>query len=99
MIEVLRQSTPSEGQRLADVFLKPIFATYERLIGQGVEQGIFRSIDPQMFFFSLIGSADRFFAARAFFLYCYGEDSLTEELRDRYRAHAIDFVMAGLLKK
>jgi hypothetical protein len=30
--------------------------------------------------------------------YCFGEDSLTEELRDRYRAHAIDFIMAGLLR-
>jgi hypothetical protein len=52
-----------------------------------------------LFYFTLIGSADRFFAARMFLRYCFGEDSLTEELRDRYRAHAVDFVMAGLLKK
>ncbi|HSG34392.1 MAG TPA: TetR family transcriptional regulator [Sphingomonadaceae bacterium] len=98
MIQLLHESTPSESKRLADDYLRPIYDTYDQLIGEGIEAGIFRPVDPTMFFFTLVGSADRFFAARVFLQYCFGEDSLTEELRDRYRAHAVDFIMAGLLK-
>jgi hypothetical protein len=29
--------------------------------------------------------------------HCFGQDTLTEDLRDRYREHTIDVIMAGLL--
>jgi hypothetical protein len=31
--------------------------------------------------------------------HCFNQDSLTEELRDRYREHTIDIIMAGILAK
>ena len=98
LMRLIRESEPVEAQRIADCYLRPIYQAYDRLIGEGVGAGMFRPIDPQLFYFSVTGAADRFFSARLFMRYCFGEDSLTEELRDRYRAHTIDFVMAGLLR-
>ncbi len=98
LMRLVRESEPSEAQRIADAYLMPIYAAYDRLIGEGVKAGVFREIDPQLFYFSVTGAADRFFAARLFLRYCFGVDSLTEELRDRYREHTIDFVMAGLMR-
>jgi len=98
LMRLVRESEPSEAQRIADAYLMPIYSAYDRLIGEGVEAGVFRKIDPQLFYFSVTGAADRFFAARLFLRYCFREDSLTEELRDRYREHTIDFVMAGLMR-
>jgi AcrR family transcriptional regulator len=99
MMRLIREAEPKLAQRMADKYLKPLYAAYEQMLGEGVEAGVFRPIDSQLFYFTLIGAADRFFAARMFLRYCFGEDSLTEELRDRYRAHAVDFVMAGLLEQ
>lgn len=96
LMRMVRESEPKEAQRIADNFLKPIYSAYDRLIGEGVAAGVFREVDPQLFYFSVTGAVDRFFAARLFLRYCFGKDSLTEELRDRYREHTIDFVMAGL---
>lgn len=62
-----------------------------------MKAGAFRKIDPQMFYFIATGAADRFFSARLVLKHCYDQDSLTESLRDRYREHVIDFVMAGIL--
>jgi len=28
--------------------------------------------------------------------HCFGQDTLTEELRERYQAHIIDLIMAGI---
>ena len=58
---------------------------------------MFRKVDPQLFYFTVTGAADRFFSTRLVLKHCYDTDLLTEELRDRYREHCIDFIMAGIL--
>ena len=98
LMRLIRESETAEAQRIANTYLSPIYRAYDRLIGEGVESGVFRRVDSQLFYFTATGAVDRFFSARLFLRYCFGEDSLTEELRDRYRAHTIDFIMAGLLR-
>ncbi|WP_260928622.1 TetR family transcriptional regulator [Novosphingobium sp. 9] len=96
-MRLIRESSPAEAQRIADSYLTPIYRAYEALIGEGVRSGAFRSVDPQLFFFTVTGAVDRFFSARLVLRHCFGEDSLTESLRDRYREHSIDLIMAGIL--
>ena len=97
LMKLIRESAPEEGQRLADAYLKPLMAAYEVLIGEGVAAGVFRPVDPQFFYFTVIGAADRFFTARYVLRYCTDTDVLDEALRDQYRAHLNDFVVAGIL--
>ncbi len=94
---LVRESDDAEAQRIADSYLAPLHRAYDRLIHDGVKQGVFRDVDPQLFYFTVTGAADRFFSARLVLKHCFDRDTLTEELRDRYRAHCIDFVMAGIL--
>lgn len=97
LLRMIRESAPDEAQRLAESYLKPMFAAYEALIGEGVSAGVFRPADPQLFYFTVIGAADRFFTAQIALRYCSDTDVLDEGLRDRYRAHLNDFVVAGIL--
>ena len=97
LMRMIRESAPDEAQRLADTYLKPLLDAYDRLIGEGVAAGVFRPVDPQLFYFTVIGAADRFFSARLVLKHCAGSDVLDESLRDRYRAHLNDFVLAGIL--
>ena len=97
LMRMIRESAPDEAQRLADSYLKPLLAAYERLIGEGVAAGVFRPVDPQLFYFTVIGAADRFFSALLVLKHCSQSDVLDESLRDRYRAHLNDFVVAGIL--
>ncbi|MCB2048117.1 MAG: TetR family transcriptional regulator [Novosphingobium sp.] len=98
-MRMVRDSDEAEAKRIADSYLSPLYRAYEDLIGQGVAAGAFRPIDPQMFYFTLTGAVDRFFSARLVLRHCFGQDTLTEDLRDRYREHTIDIVMAGILAK
>lgn len=97
LLRLIRESPPAEAQRLASSYLKPMFAAYEALIGDGVAAGVFRPVDPQLFYFTVIGAADRFFTAQLVLRYCSDTDVLDEALRDRYRAHLDEFVVAGIL--
>lgn len=97
LMRLVRDSDDGESQRIADKYLTPLRVAYERLISAGVARKIFRPVDPQLFYFTVTGAADRFFSARLVLRHCYGQDTLTEELRDRYREHTVDFIMAGIL--
>lgn len=97
LMRLVRDSDEAEAQRIADKYLRPLSRAYHQLIGEGVRSGVFRPIDPQLFYFTMSGAADRFFSARLVLRHCFGQDSLTEELRDRYREHTVDLIMAGIL--
>jgi|KBSSwiStaDraftv2_1062776.scaffolds.fasta_scaffold989838_2 AcrR family transcriptional regulator len=97
LMRLIRESDEAEAQRIADKYLRPLNRAYHQLIGEGVAAGVFRPIDPQMFYFTVGGAADRFFSARLVLRHCFGQQTLTHELRDRYREHTVEFIMAGIL--
>lgn len=97
LMRLVRESNDDEARRIADSYLTPLSRAYDKLIEDGVRQGVFRNVDPQLFYFTTTGAADRFFSSRLVLKHCYDTDTLTEELRDRYREHCIDFIMSGIL--
>jgi TetR/AcrR family transcriptional regulator len=97
LMRLIRESGAEEARRIAATYLDPLHRAYERLIREGVEKAVFRPVDPQMFYFSATGAADRFFSARLVMQHCFGEDAMTEELRDRYKAHVTELIMTGIL--
>ena len=99
LMRLVRESDPDEAHRIADSYLSPLSRAYDKLIQDGVRQGVFRDVDPQLFYFTTTGACDRFFSSRLVLKHCYDTESLTEELRDRYREHCIDFIMAGILSR
>lgn len=97
LMRLVRESDPEEAHRIADSYLTPLSRAYDKLIADGIKQGVFREVDPQLFYFTATGACDRFFSSRLVLKHCYDTEALTEELRDRYREHCIDFIMAGIL--
>ena len=98
-MRLVRDSDDVEARRIADCYLNPLYRAYEQLIGDGVRAGVFRAVDPQMFYFTVTGAVDRFFSVRLVLKHCFDQDTLTEELRDRYREHTVNIIMAGILAK
>ncbi len=97
LMRLVRESDDDEAQRIANAYLMPLHRAYDRLIKDGVRQGVFRNVNPQLFYFTATGAADRFFSARLVLKHCFDTDTLTDDLRDAYREHCIDFIMAGIL--
>ena len=94
---MVRDSAPVEAARIADLYLKPISKVYDALIAEGVKAGKFRKLDPQFFYFTVTGAADRFYSSRLVLRHCYNQDDFNENMRDAYREHSIDLIMRGLL--
>jgi len=97
LMRTVRDSAPAEAARIAELYLRPIAKAYDELIHEGVKAKKFRNIDPQMFYFTVTGAADRFYSSRLVMRHCYNQDDFSENMRDRYREHTIDLIMRGLL--
>ena len=52
LMRLVRDSDPEEAKRIAETYLIPLQSAYDRLIAEGVKAGVFRPIDPQLFYFS-----------------------------------------------
>ena len=48
LMRLVRESDDAEAQRIADSYLAPLHRAYDRLIRDGVKQGVFRDVDPQL---------------------------------------------------
>lgn len=97
LMRMVRDSAPVEAARIAELYLRPISKAYDDLINEGVKAGKFRNIDPQFFYFTVTGAADRFYTSRLVLRHCYNQDDFNETMRDRYREHTIELIMKGLL--
>jgi TetR/AcrR family transcriptional regulator len=97
LMRLIRDSAPVEAGRIAERYLRPISRAYEQLVADGVKAGKFRNVDPQLFYFTVTGAADRFFSARQVLKHCYDQNDLSEEMRDAYREHSVELIMRGLL--
>ncbi|MFN3474973.1 MAG: TetR family transcriptional regulator [Blastomonas sp.] len=98
LMRLVRDASPDVSRKIADDYLRPISLAYTKLIDEGVQKGLFRPIDPQFFYFTVTGAADRFFSARLVLHHCYGQSELTEQMRDDYADHTLDMLMPGLLR-
>ncbi|MBK8375151.1 TetR family transcriptional regulator [Sphingorhabdus sp.] len=97
LMRMIRDSAPVEAARIAERYLRPISRVYDQLINEGVKAGKFLPVDPQLFYFTVTGAADRFFTARQVLKHCYDQDDISPEMRDSYREHSIALIMRGLL--
>ena len=97
LMRLIRDSAPVEAARIAERYLRPISRAYDRLIAEGVKAGKFRPVDPQLFYFTVTGAADRFFSARQVLRHCYDQNDISDTMRDAYREHSVDLIMRGLL--
>lgn len=97
LMRMVRDASPDVARKIADDYLRPISRAYVRLIEEGVTKGVFRNIDPQLFYFTVTGAADRFFSAKLVLHHCYGQSEMTESMRDDYADHTLDIIMSGLL--
>lgn len=98
LMRLVRDASPDVSRKIADDYLRPISLAYSRLIEEGVRKGLFRAIDPQLFYFTVTGAADRFFSARLVLHHCFGQSEMTEKMRDDYADHTLDIIMPGLLR-
>lgn len=98
LVGALSIESESETARfIAERFTKPLAAAQKAILEQGEREGVFRSVDPTLFYFSLIGACDHLFHARHSLKFAFGIDEITDDLRRDYAEHITEILMDSIL--
>ena len=87
------------SKKIADFFVKPVVEAQRAILEQGKREGLFRHVDAEMFYFSMVGACDHLFFATHSLKPLFGELRVTEDLRRRYTSHVTDVYMTALAKQ
>jgi TetR/AcrR family transcriptional regulator len=82
---------------IADFFVKPLVHAQQLILDEGLKAGVFRPVDTEMFYFSLLGACDLFFFASYTHRHVFGDMEVTDELKRRYITHITDVYMSALV--
>lgn len=95
---MVRDATPERVHHIADELLKPIADAQHRIIKEGIAAGEFRKVDPKLFYFNTIGSADGLYANRFTLSAVFGGIAAADDaLHERYKRQTVETLMAGIL--
>lgn len=95
---MVRDATRERVHHIAEELLKPIAHAQHRIIREGIAAGEFREVDPKLFYFNTIGSADGLYSNRFTLSAVFGGIAAADDrLHERYKRQTVDTLMAGLL--
>lgn len=100
LIGALAVDTDSDTARfISERFTRPLAEAQRMILAQGRAEGVFRDIDPMLFYFSLIGACDHLFHARHSLKYAFGIDGIDDRLRQRYTDHVCTILLDSVLAR
>jgi AcrR family transcriptional regulator len=96
---LLHESSPEAADEVSKFFVAPLLDFHRRLLAEGIEAGEFRSIDPVLFYTSLIGACDHLFFGRHAMSRATGVGPVTDEVCSQYVRHMEALICGGVLTK
>lgn len=87
---------PESSSRVSEIFVKPMVSAYGQIVRQGIEEGVFRSVEPAFLYYNVVGACDHFFYATYAVEPVLNAQKISDDLKRRYVAHVTDIVLKGL---
>ncbi len=98
LIHTLMDSKSKQvSQEMVDFFVRPLLEAETQILNEGIEKGLFRHVDPMLFYYSVIGACDYIFYARHSRKFVTGAPELTPVIREKYIDFVADMVLKTLL--
>jgi AcrR family transcriptional regulator len=77
-------------------FVQPVLELQRELLAEGIKAREFKSVDPMLFYVSVLGACDHLFNARYAVRSLAGANGVDDQIRERYIAHVCDIFIHGL---
>ena len=96
---LLHESSADAADDVSNFFVAPLLDFHRRLLAEGIKAGEFRTIDPVLFYTSLIGACDHLFFGRHAMSRASGVGPVTDEVCRQYIGHMEALICGGMLTK
>jgi AcrR family transcriptional regulator len=94
---LLHDSSAEAADEVSKFFVAPLLDFHRRLLAEGVRCGEFRTIDPVLFYTSLIGACDHLFFGRHAMSRAAGVGPVTDEVCRQYIGHMEALICGGMV--
>lgn len=95
---LLTNSNEKLAREIADFFVQPLVDSEKKILEEGVTTGIFRSVDPMFFYYSIVGACDHIFFGRVSREFVFGAPVITSRTRESYIEFVSDMALKSLRK-
>jgi AcrR family transcriptional regulator len=93
---LLHQGSEATAKEVNRFFVNPLFDFQRRLLDEGIAAGEFRTVDPALFYISLVGACDHLFYGRQMSSRV-APGGITDDVRRQYIAHMTNLILGGML--
>ena len=93
---LLHESSSDAADEVSKFFVGPLLDFQRRLLAEGVAAGEFRSVDPVLFYTSLIGACDHLFFGRHAMSRAIGVGPVNDKVCRDYIAHMETLILGGI---
>ena len=94
---LLHESSTEAADEVSKFFVAPLLDFHRRLLAEGVAAGVFREIDPILFYTSLIGACDHLFFGRHAMTRASGVGPISDEVCRAYIKHMEALICGGMV--
>ncbi|MET0366088.1 MAG: TetR family transcriptional regulator [Sphingobium sp.] len=88
---------PEAAARVAERISTPLAETQRKLVEDGIAKGLFKPVDPMLFYFIVLGACDHLFFGQHMLRSAFNIETIDEDLRTRYANTVLDLLLGGLL--
>ena len=85
-------------EKINQDLVSPIADCQASILKQGKEDGIFRDVDPILFYFHLNGASDQIFHNHTTLKATFGIDNFTEDMKNDFIDHLTETLLGGIRK-
>lgn len=96
-LALVRDSTPEEARALTARMMRPAADAQKAILDEGLKQGVFRQVDPMLFYFTLFSACDIFFRSNITMKTIFDVQEIDHALRRKMVDHTVSILMHGIL--
>jgi AcrR family transcriptional regulator len=94
---MLSQENETFAATLSRELINPVTSAQRRILEEGAAAGVFKSVDPVMFYFHLLGACESLFYSRSMLMSAFGIKGITKDFKQAYVEYLCDAVMTGMM--
>lgn len=93
---IMTEEKDSFGPLVGEEIIKPLVQAQREILEEGIKLGVFRPIDPMLFYLHIASSCDVLFHASLTLKYGFGIEEVTDSLKRSHSQQLYEMVLNGI---
>jgi AcrR family transcriptional regulator len=94
---MLSDENDTFASALGEELIRPVVNAQKQILDEGVREGVFKEVDPTMFYFCLLGACESLFYGRPMLMHGFGIREISKDFKQSYAEYLCSMILNGIL--